>query len=530
MSHRSARRRLGLVAATATAALGMAGAAQAAIVIKVQGPGGAPLPGERVTLTGANGQRVYVSGAGTTDATGTTSFTLDRYSPAGPYTAAVSVSGGYACGVTPDQPASQAGVVDGTTTTLAVTVPLLCPGLTPDGAAAPTGLFDQAAQTVLAIPGGTAYVRPRVPYDATGITVTAPGAAPAAPVAKSSDPVAVTAPAAGYTGPLTVSYTYNGVPVSYAAGAMVSRPVAATAPTPGPIDIELIVDLSASMGGTDPKYVRRDALSLLVDLMRPGDRLGATGFSTESTPIFPLTEITGTAGDNALKAAGRRGIKNAGGTDYNLGMNDANTALTTTPGVDLARQKAVVFLTDGANGNEYLNGHLRFALNASGRAWPVCPIQLGAPRSFQKKDVDLLKRIASETGGRYFATAGAGRLSDIYSQCFNLVAAQRTIATRSFGFAPRATKRMTAKAPRGLKQATFFASWGDGAYRLVLVDPRGRRIAPARPGKGVAYRHGSTFAFYRVTNPRAGTWRLELRNLRLTQGRDTGKLSVMTPR
>lgn len=413
--------------------------------------------------------------------------------------------------------------------TLTADVPLACPssvrgtGILPE-----MGLFDMATATAMALPGGTVDVWLRIPTNATGVTVMA-GATPIGGPGNGNS-ARMTAPAGGYTGPLTVTYTSSGIAGSLAIGSMTSRPVAATTTNPGPIDIEAIVDVSGSMGGTDPNYIRRDALALLTDLMRPGDRLGVTGFDDESKPILPLTSITGTAANAAaIKRTARRGVVNRGGTNYNIGMTDANAALTAA-GVDPARQKAIVFLTDGANGSTYENGHVRFALNASGRSWPVCVVQLGRASGFKAEDVALLKRIAGDTGGAYFATAGAARLTDIYRQCFNLVAAQRTLGQKTFTFRPRAGKRFVKRVPRGLAQATFFAGWGNGAYQLTLTDPRGRKHTVRRPGKGVAFRRGATFAFYRVTRPRPGRWTVELRNVRLTKASDQGKISITTPR
>lgn len=519
-------RRLGMTLATGVAGLSLAAAAQAAITVNVQGPGGAPLAGQSVSLKGADGS---YAASGTTDTAGNVVLTLSSRPPVGPYTASSYVSAPYGCGNLASQEPAVAGIADGGSATLVSTLPMLCSGSAPSGQPDATGIFDVGSQSVLALPGGTADLYVRVPSPATGVTVSAGGTPLGGPVDSST--VRVTAPPAGYTGPLTVSYTYKGVAASYTAGTMTSRPVVPTPAIPGPIDIEAIVDVSGSMGGNDPKYVRKDAISLLVDLMRPGDKLGVTGFDDGTKPIVPLTTITGTkANANTIKGAARRGIGNFGGTDYDVGLTDGYTALTQTPGVDPARQKAVVFLTDGAHSGDYLNSHLRLALNPSGRSWPVCAVQLGDPKGFSAEDVARLKRIADETGGKYFAAPTAGRLTDIYAACFNLVAAQRTVFAKTFTFRPRTTKQVVKKVPKRLKQATFMANWGNGVYQVTLVDPKGTRHTAKKPGKGASFRRGATFAFYRINRPVAGRWRVVVQNVRMTGPKDTGKVTITTPK
>lgn len=519
-------RRLGIVLATGAAGVTLAATAQAAITVNVQGPGGAPLAGQSVTLRGADG--TYAT-SGTTDAAGNVVLTLSTRPPAGPYTASTRLSVSSSCAEPSSQEPALAGIADGGTGTLVSTLPLLCSGYAPSGQPDATGIFDVPTQSVLAVPGGTVDLNVTVPYSATGVTVLAGGTPIGGPVDSST--VRVAAPAAGYTGPLTVAFTYNGAAASYNAGTMTARAIVPTPSIPGPIDIEAVVDVSGSMSGNDPKFIRKDAISLLVDLMRKGDKLGVTGFDDSSKPIVPLTEITGTTNNaNIIKGAARRGIVNDGGTDYDIGLTDGYTALSSTPGVDPNRQKAVVFLTDGAHSGTYYNSHLRLALNATGRSWPVCAVQLGDPKSFKPEDVARLKRIATETGGKYFAAPTAGRLTDIYASCFNLVAAQRTVFSKTIVFRPRVTKQVIKKVPRKLKQATFMANWGNGIYTVTLIDPKGKRHTAKKPGKGVNYRHGATFAFYRINKPAAGKWRIMVQNKRMTGPKDTGKVTITTPK
>jgi hypothetical protein len=524
--------RLALLAAAATASLAWAATAVAAITVDVTAQNGAPVVGETVTLSDANGGFV---GLQSTNAAGRAVFPSPNpsFKPP-PYTAEVSVLDNCRTYTDSSREAQASGISDGQTVALQVDAYVLCAqGYTPPGLPDPTGLVDLATGRILVPPGGTVDVNVLAPFGAQNAVVTAGTGGPALNAPVSGDQMRLTAPAGGYEGPLQLSFTFNSQQVSFQVGTMVSRAVGRPVQLPGPIDLEAIVDVSGSMGGNDPAYIRRDAVGLLVDLARPGDKLGAVGFDDRYRPIFGLTTITGSpAVANRLKALARSRIRNLGGTDYNDGMDKAYEALTATPGVDPNRQKGIIFLTDGGHGSGvYGNGHLRFAYNASGRPWPVCAIQLGHKSSFQAADVARLKRIARETGGQYFATTKADDLADIYFRCFGLTTGQRAIgATTTFVFRAGQQKQLRRRVPAGLPQATFFVTWGNGRYQVVLIDPRGRRHTAALPGTGTVFRRGATFAFFRVTKPRAGSWTVQIKNLRLTTPTDRARASVTAPR
>ena len=81
------------------------------------------------------------------------------------------------------------------------------------------------------------------------------------------------------------------------------------------------------MSGSDPKFLRKDALNLLGDLSGTADGLGAVGFDDQYQPIFDLSRTTSKAIVNQFKARVKTQVVNRGGTDYNVGMDRALDAL-----------------------------------------------------------------------------------------------------------------------------------------------------------------------------------------------------------
>jgi von Willebrand factor type A domain len=501
-------------------------AARADITGTAVNPAGVPIPGASVELRDANGRLADFE---TTDLDGAfrvTTAELQGDTP--PFTLRAGKSD--FCRTTDTQRAvTIGGVADGAVVATPLDVLDVCAGGL-FGTTPSAGLVDPGARRIIAPPGAQTLVHVLVPSGATNLAVVLQDGTVIGTSA-SDDDLLIAAPAAGYDGPLALRFTASGQQRQRNMGTLTSRAIARPTPLPGPIDLEAIVDISGSMSGNDPKFLRKDAVRLLIDLARQGDRLGAVAFDDKSAPIFDLTPITGAAAQVAtLKAAADKGIVNAGGTDYNAGFDLANAALT-APGVDPNRQKGIIFLTDGGhNAGAYQNGHLRFAYNASGQPWPVCAVQLGPPSSFNADDVARLKRIAGETGGQYFATTTASSLTDIYFRCFGLSTGQRTLASKVFTFKQGQTRRLGRTLPRGLGSATFFVG-GAGNYTVEVRDPKGVVHTARRPrGTQFSFRVGRTFAFVKVNRPAAGHWTARLRAVKLPSPTDRARSVISAPK
>ena len=88
------------------------------------------------------------------------------------------------------------------------------------------------------------------------------------------------------------------------------------------------MDISGSMSGTDPQYLRKDAMRALLGLVSKGDRLGAVAFDDEFEPVFDLQPVTD-ANSKELGRLADQHILNRGGTDYNIGFAKGYEGFTT---------------------------------------------------------------------------------------------------------------------------------------------------------------------------------------------------------
>jgi hypothetical protein len=531
---RRSLRRVGAIAVVIGAFAAFAPLASADIRGIVTSASGQPLSGAYARVLDASGGTIT---SGSTDESGVYNLYISSSSPpAFPLTVTYEYSDpcqGYSV---PALTTTQVAAADNTTLP---TVPLaaleFCSASASNfgsTAAASSGYVDPASGRVLSPAGGIAYLRLPIPYSATGLTVSYNGVA----IGGSTGSVyngyyaQITAPAVGGSGTLTATYAVNGIAFARTLGSMtVIGAITAPPASSKGVDIEVIIDISGSMSGTDPQFLRKDAMRALLGLVGKNDRLGAVGFDDQFEPVFDLQSVTD-ANSGSLASLADQHILDRGGTDYNVAFAKGYEALTTPAVYDPARPKYVIFLTDGGhNASDYNNGHLLMAANPTGRPWPVCAVQLGT--QFQPDDVVRLKRIATETGGQYATATTNAALSDDFRRCLGAATNQTTIVDRNVTFkvtgkAKTLTKRITAK----YSVAKFFVSFTPGGKLVpVLVDPAGKRHTPGTPGKNVVFRRSGTFYLFKVLRPKQGNWSVVMTPKLLVQGALAARVSVTVP-
>lgn len=193
------------------------------------------------------------------------------------------------------------------------------------------------------------------------------------------------------------------------------------------IDIVLALDISGSMLARDFKPDRLEAAKEVATkfiLERPQDKIGLVIFSGESFTQCPLTT------DQAVLVNLLREVKSGmieDGTAIGLGLANAVNRLKDSP----AKSKVVILLTDGVN-NQGTIAPVTAAELAKAYGIRVYTIGVGtygeAPYPVQTPfgvqlrnvpveiDEDVLKQIATLTGGKYFRATDNQKLEQIYSE------------------------------------------------------------------------------------------------------------------
>lgn len=198
------------------------------------------------------------------------------------------------------------------------------------------------------------------------------------------------------------------------------------------IDIVLAMDVSGSMGSRDILPSRMEVAKEMAEkfvMSRPVDRIGLVIFSGESFTQCPITTDKHTLVTQIQTLESRRFLKD--GTVIGEGLATAVDRLSKSD----AKSKVIVLITDGKEDppDTRLIDPLTALEIAKARGVKVYTIGMGASPSTvveltdnsipQQRnpavdfiDEQLLRRIAEETGGRYFRARDKDGLENIYKQ------------------------------------------------------------------------------------------------------------------
>lgn len=197
------------------------------------------------------------------------------------------------------------------------------------------------------------------------------------------------------------------------------------------IDIVLCMDVSGSMGSRDILPSRMEvAKEMAIEFVqaRPVDRIGLVIFSGESFTQCPVTTDKNTLISQIQSLESRRYLKD--GTVIGEGLATAVDRLSKST----AKSKVIILITDGKEDapDTRLIDPITAMEIAKTNSVRVYTIGMGATasgvpasttgRSNQRSpaidfiDEDLLRRIADETGGRYFRAKDKEALHNTYAQ------------------------------------------------------------------------------------------------------------------
>jgi len=194
------------------------------------------------------------------------------------------------------------------------------------------------------------------------------------------------------------------------------------------IDIVLALDVSGSMLALDFTPDRLGAAKLVAQEFidgRPNDRIGLVVFAGESFTQCPITT------DHKVLTGLFKDVKSGlieDGTAIGMGLATAVSRLEESDAIS----KVVIIMTDGVNNAGYIDpltavelakseGIRVYAIGVGNNGMAPYPAKDMFGRTVYQNvevniDEDLLKTIASETGGRYFRATNNETLKSIYNE------------------------------------------------------------------------------------------------------------------
>lgn len=192
------------------------------------------------------------------------------------------------------------------------------------------------------------------------------------------------------------------------------------------IDIVLCIDVSGSMLAQDFQPNRLGAArNVATDFIsrRPGDRIGLVIFSGESFMLCPITS------DKEVLRQQIASIQNGllvDGTAIGSGLASSVDRLKDSK----VKSKVIILLTDGENTGGLIDpqtakelaktfGIKVYTIGVGTRGYANTPYETPLGQQVVKEkvgiDEELLKQIASETGGQYFRATDNAELQNIYA-------------------------------------------------------------------------------------------------------------------
>jgi Mg-chelatase subunit ChlD len=303
-----------------------------------------------------------------------------------------------------------------------------------------------------------------------------------------------------------------------------------------PVNVAAVIDRSGSMIAYGYVDITRTASKQFVDLMNVGDDVGVSSFGSTADVEFPVAggpvqDITGQPVKDAAKTE-IDGIAFGGCTFMGAGIEAGSNQLAAS-----AAPRALVLLSDGYDnkGCDPGNPAKPSALQAA-TALPA-DVRLFSCAMGPASDQALLESLAAATDGRYYFMPTIDDLFEIYNYIRGQVSGDSIAVNQS---AMASNSVMPAFVDATAELATFTVAWADTKIRAVpgeprkpnevsirLRDPAGNLLPSA--ASFVRRQVGDGYVIFRIEEPAAGQWRIEVSTTERTHLRYTAGVFLRSP-
>jgi hypothetical protein len=247
------------------------------------------------------------------------------------------------------------------------------------------------------------------------------------------------------------------------------------------IDLALLIDSSGSMQENDPRSLRKQAASLLVDRVPSGTVFSVIDFD-DSASVYLSRSPDASAAKNAVQRVDAKG-----GTNIENALKTGYQALASGSGA-----RAAILFTDGRSTNRGgTEGYIQDGI-------PVHVVGLGSG-----VDTDYLQRLAASTNGLYMHAAGAVDLAEVFDRVVSELACEGTVLSKAAMIKPGEELEYGFFVDATLNRVVARVTWPGSIVGLQLIDPSGRTV-------GVEIASGPTYRIVAVDVPEPGTWKVRV--------------------
>ncbi|CBL46947.1 Hypothetical protein HDN1F_33640 [gamma proteobacterium HdN1] len=275
-----------------------------------------------------------------------------------------------------------------------------------------------------------------------------------------------------------------------------AAPAAAVEPRP---DMRVLIDISGSMKKTDPQNLRVPATKLLLNLAKPGSRMGIWTFGQHVDRLVPLATV-----DAKWKQAAAREANRISSSSLYTAIGDAlDAAIQGDLKPDPAWERSVVLLSDGMvdisknpadNQREQQRIFQEVVPRLVAGGYKVHAVALS-----EQADIEFLKRLAEATKGHFSIAHSADQLMHVFVDASDRVNQPLQVPLKNGGFTIDST----------ITEFTVLAYHRAGSASARLVAPSGKSVSYDQKDASVHWFSDPRFDLVTVQNPEKGQWRVE---------------------
>ena len=264
-------------------------------------------------------------------------------------------------------------------------------------------------------------------------------------------------------------------------------------------DVRFVVDVSASMGTSDPQNRRGQALSALLRLL-PDDGYG--GIWTFGKYVNMLVKYSQT--NDLWQEVAVAHAAELGAIGVRANLVEAIDEASWDRSQDVNRQRHLVLLTDGrvdisdaesentAEESRLLQTLMPELVAAGFR---IHTLALSA-----RADLPLLKQLSLSTGGYHALITDPAALTEVFVRVFDVI---------NRGASLPLAEGSTFQVDPGVSELTLLHIGDPWAGSLTLVDPENRTFDRNSPRSEVLWHLDQDYEVITLENPAVGRWRLQ---------------------
>jgi hypothetical protein len=263
--------------------------------------------------------------------------------------------------------------------------------------------------------------------------------------------------------------------------------------------IVLCLDASDSMRYYNYFGPAKTDAGSFVYIMNTGDSIGATAFSDNAWTAYPTaSSVVALISSDSIQDganAAIMGLATVSQTNITAGLAISAGLLS-----NAAAPKAIVLLSDG----EYNKGGNPLNSLPSVKVYTIALGNYG--------QTQLLRDIATRTGGTYHFVSNVRQLADVYNEIIGQTQVATVIANNAQNLNQNRFWTLPATVAQGSSEATFSITWTNWAVtytpntpvgnqvNVTLQNPSGLTVAATPSGSG------NGFVVFKIQNPQAGSW------------------------